>query len=107
MPVVTETRPEAGLEAFADQIKRSALLLDIETAIAHERMAMPQELYGTIEFTRAIGWYKQKTHLYLTRGTLPEPIAYIGNRPVWTRNQVYKFALENDIEFHEQPKKQK
>lgn len=101
MPVATET--QTGLETFADQIKRSELLLDIETAIAHERMAIPPHLYGISEFARALGWYRQKVHNYTLRGTLPEPIGYVGHRPIWTQNQVVKYALENGLEFKEMP----
>lgn len=75
----------------------------LSSVIESEFQNIPGQLFGISEFARALGWYKQKVHTYAARGLLPKPITRIGSRPIWTRNQVYKFALEKGITFKEQP----
>jgi hypothetical protein len=58
------------------------------------------ELFGTTEFGNVLGWVRQKISVYLKREILPIPAAIIGNRPVWTKLQVYKFAADNNIKIH-------
>jgi hypothetical protein len=74
----------------------------LESVIESESKAIPQ-LCGISEFARSLGWYKQKVHTYAARGLLPQPITHIGNRPIWTRTQVYKFAIEKGLPYYEQP----
>ncbi|MFW5988276.1 MAG: hypothetical protein ACOCQA_02420 [bacterium] len=37
-------------------------------------------LYGVTEFAKMIGWSRQKTHVYLSRGKLPKPATYAGGK---------------------------
>lgn len=49
------------------------------------------KLLGTTEASAMLGWYKQKVHTYWKRGKFIEPHTYIGNRPVWTEEQIKEF----------------
>lgn len=44
--------------------------------------------YGIKELSDFIGWDKAKTHVYWKRGKIEDPAAYVGNRPLWTFEQV-------------------
>ncbi len=56
---------------------------------------MPMQLYGQTEFARMIGWKPSKFTAYWGKKNLripiPEPYAYVGNRPAWTMEQIEDF----------------
>lgn len=62
-------------------------------------------LYGVTEFAKLIGWSRQKTHVYLSRGKLPEPATYAGGkRPLWTYKQIKEWAEKTEdtsVKFQE------
>ena len=45
-------------------------------------------MLGITEVGKMLGWTRQKVHTYWKRGKIPEPTSYIGNRPVWTLEQI-------------------
>lgn len=44
--------------------------------------------YGLTELGEALGWDRRKVQLYWKRGKIIDPIAYAGNRPLWSLEQV-------------------
>lgn len=50
------------------------------------------EYYGIAELARALGWTNQKTYLYYTRKKFLEPVAYVTERPLWTKNQIEQMS---------------
>ena len=57
-------------------------------------------LYGPSDFGRMLGWKRSKISTYNKRGLIPRPAAHIGGRrPVWTKNQILKYAQDNGIEI--------
>ena len=54
---------------------------------------------GIQEVAEVLGWHKAKVSTYLTRdkesgftkGLIPQPVTYVGNRPLWTEEQIKKF----------------
>lgn len=57
-------------------------------------------LYGVSDFGRFLGWSRCKVSTYVSRGVFPLPAAYIGgNRPVWTKNQILKYADDKDYKI--------
>ncbi|NLW56960.1 MAG: hypothetical protein GX050_10195 [Firmicutes bacterium] len=53
----------------------------------------PLQFYGQVEFARELGgnWSRQKIAVYYSRGLLPEPVGYVGKRPLWTKEQIEEF----------------
>lgn len=49
------------------------------------------ELLGVTEVGKELGWDRRKVSVYHKRGKLPEPATYIGNRPVWTKQQITEY----------------
>lgn len=43
---------------------------------------------GVTEVGKLLGWDRRKVAVYRNRGYLPEPVAYVGNRPLWTEDQI-------------------
>lgn len=69
-------------------------MLITEEMLQNEIENIPS-LYGVSEFGRMLGWNRAKVSTYLARGVIPAPAAFIGGlRPVWTENQIVKFAHE-------------
>lgn len=51
-------------------------------------MKEAQQLYGTTELAKELGWTPTKTHTYWQRGNIEDPAAYAGTRPLWSEEQV-------------------
>lgn len=49
--------------------------------------------YGIAELAREIGWSTEKTHVYYKRGKFFKPTAHVGNRPLWTEEQVKEIKI--------------
>ena len=59
-----------------------------DDVIRKEIESIPK-LLGVTEVGKQIGnWDRRKVHTYWKRGIIPEPAAFIGNRPVWTESQI-------------------
>lgn len=51
--------------------------------------------YGFTELGEALGgWDRRKVQLYYKRGKIMEPAAKVGNRPLWSAEQVKKIRRE-------------
>lgn len=74
--------------------------MEITDELIQKEIEKIPDLYGTEEFGSMIGWYRQKIYTYNQRGLMPKPATLIGGkRPVWTLNQIKKFAKENNLEI--------
>jgi hypothetical protein len=49
------------------------------------------QLMNSAEVARAIGWSVNKVSVYNERGILPDPVCFIGGRPIWTNEQIESF----------------
>lgn len=51
------------------------------------------ELLKASQVAKLIGgnWVRQTVHVYLQRGKFPDPHTYVGNQPLWTREQIIRF----------------
>lgn len=54
------------------------------------------DLVGVSDIAKMTGWKMTKVTSYRTRGILdlPDPIGYVGGRPVWTRRSVISAVQE-------------
>lgn len=55
------------------------------------------DLINSMEVAVILGWSIGKVSVYAQRGKLPDPIAYIGGRPIWARSQIEKFIKEGGL----------
>jgi hypothetical protein len=49
------------------------------------------QLMNSAEVARYIGWSVNKVSVYNERGILPEPVCFIGGRPIWTKEEIESF----------------
>lgn len=58
----------------------------------------PLQLYGITEFAKELGgnWTVQKLWVYYDRGKLPNPNAFVGERPAWSKEQIEEFKNQQD-----------
>lgn len=69
----------------------------IEKAASEKGIKLdPPRLYGVNDVAETLEWSKQRVHMYMKRGILPEPITQVGGRPAWTKQQIDRFKKMNE-----------
>lgn len=44
--------------------------------------------YGIAELAKMLNWTTEKTHVYYKRNKFKQPVAMVGMRPLWSKEQI-------------------
>ncbi|MDO9574667.1 MAG: helix-turn-helix domain-containing protein [Candidatus Contubernalis sp.] len=81
------------IEFFNEQEKKVTVILRKDFP-HHQR---PLNIVGTAEAAEMLGWSPKKVSVYRQRGKLPRPLYQLKMGPVWNKEDIERWALEQGL----------
>ncbi|UNC93691.1 helix-turn-helix transcriptional regulator [Candidatus Contubernalis alkaliaceticus] len=81
------------IEFFNEQEKEVTVILRKDFP-HHQR---PLNIVGTAEAAEMLGWSPKKVSVYRQRGKLPRPLYQLKMGPVWNKEDIERWALEQGL----------
>ena len=90
--LVRRGREDRTIEATS----RAACLEKIRKAAGRAVLTVEvvPDLVGVAEAAEILGWDKRRVFTYISRGSFPEPIAFLASGRVWRKRDVEDYARE-------------
>jgi len=71
--------------ACLDRLRRAAGRATLTVEVA-------PDLVGVAEAAEILGWDKRRVFTYISRGSFPEPVAFLASGRVWRKRDVEEYA---------------
>ncbi len=81
------------IEFFNENEKKVTVILRKDFPHHHR----PLDIVGTAEVAAMLGWSPKKVSVYRQRGKLPQPIYELKMGPVWKKEDVERWAIEQGL----------